>query len=86
MEERVNEGRGVSAGENEAVATGPFGVLGVDIEVLEPEDGSEVGHAHCSARVARFGLFNHVRTEAADGICDETECIFGNFHRGYIIP
>ena len=81
VEERVNEGRSVAAGEYEAVATGPFGVLGVDVEVLEPKDGSEVGHAHCGAGMTGFRLFNHVRAERADGVGDETECIFGNFHR-----
>ena len=86
VEERVYERRGVAAREHEAVALCPGRILRVDVEVLEPEDGSEVGHAHCGARMARFGLFNHVRAEAADGVCDKTECIFGNFHRGYIIP
>ena len=81
VEESVDEGRGVAAGEDEPVATGPFGILGIDIEVLEPEDGSEVGHAHRGTWVAGFRLFNHVRAEAADGVGNETECIFGEFHR-----
>ena len=81
VKERVDEGRGVAAGEDQAVATDPFGILGVDVEVLEPEDGSEVGHAHRGAGVTGFCLFNYVRAKAADGVGDETECIFCDFHR-----
>ena len=81
VEERVYERGGVAAREHEAVAICPGRILRVDVEVLEPEDGSEVGHAHRSAGVAGFRLFNHVSAEAADGVCDKTECIFGKFHR-----
>ena len=64
----------------EAVAVRPRRVLRVDVEVLEPEYGRDVGHAHRSAGVARLCLLDDVRAEAADGVCRELEDFLSEFH------
>ena len=52
VEQGVEEGGAVAAGEDEAVAVGPEGGGGGGVEMLEPEDGGDVGHAHGHAGVA----------------------------------
>ena len=64
----VDQGGAVAAGEDEAVAVGPEGGGGGGVEMLEPEDGGDVGHAHGHAGVSGVGLLDDVHGETAEGV------------------
>ena len=55
-------------GKHEAVAVGPRRVGRVVLQVAAPEHFGNVGHAHRGAGMARFGFFDGVDREKADGV------------------
>jgi hypothetical protein len=68
VEEAIEEHRAVATGEDEAVAVDPFRVGGVMLEVFEPKNGGDIGHAHRESRVAGFGSLDGIDRESADCI------------------
>ena len=80
VEERVDEGRAVSAGEHEPVAVGPLRVGGIVLEELEPEGGHEVRDAERHAGVAALRLLDFIGREAAERVGGELEVFVGVFH------
>ena len=75
VQQRVNEHRTVAIGEHKTVAVGPVRVGRIVAEVAVPQHFGNVGHAHRRARVARFGFFNGVNRQHANGIGH----LFGKF-------
>ena len=80
VEERVDEGRAVPAGEHEPVAVRPLRVGGVVLEELQPERGDEVRDAERHAGVAALRLLHFVRREAADRVGGELDVFVRVFH------
>ena len=80
VEERVDERGGVSAREDETVAIRPGDILRINPEMVQPEDGRQVRHAHRRAGMPRIGLFNHVRAQAANRIRNQLHLISRNLH------
>ncbi len=68
VEHRVEEHRPVAVGEDEPVTIGPLRRVGVDVEVLRPERGRNVGHSHRHARVSTVGLLNGVHRQRLDRV------------------
>lgn len=51
----VQAGGGVPLGEDEAIPIRPFGVLGVDAQLVEVQVGEQIGRGETAAGVAGFG-------------------------------
>ena len=56
----------MAGAEDEAIAVGPLGRLGVVAQVVIQERGGKIGAAQRQARMAALGLFDAVDREAAD--------------------
>ena len=69
MEKRVEQGRAVTTGEDEAVAVGPLGVCGRGVQVFQPEDGGNVCHAQRETGMSRVCLLDGVHGETSDDVC-----------------
>ena len=80
VKERVHEGGGVPAREDKAVAARPQGILRIDVEMLEPENARQVGHAQGRAGMSGVRLLDDVRAEAADGRRHEFQFVSCQFH------
>ncbi len=68
VEEGIEEHGGVAGGEDEAVAVGPDGVLGIEAEELRPERVGGGSEAHDGAGVSGVGFLDGVHPEGADGV------------------
>jgi len=68
MKERVEERRGVAAGEDKAVAVRPVRVLRVVPHVPRPQEIGQRSLAERRARMAGIGLLDHVHGQEADGV------------------
>ena len=68
MEQAVEEHRRVAAGEDEAVAVGPVGVLRIVAEKFRPEDVGRRGQGHRRARVAGLSAFDRVHGQHAERV------------------
>ena len=68
VEQRVEQHRAMAGGQHEAVAVGPFGVRGVELQEAREQHGGDVGHAHGHAGMAGIGLLHRVHGQRPDGI------------------
>ena len=80
VEERIDERRGVSAGEHQPVAVLPADLLGVEVQEVKPERHGKVCHAQRRSGVAGLGLLDHVGGEAADCVRGLPHLLFCVFH------
>ena len=71
VEERVEQGRGMAAGEDEAVAVRPVGVVRVVPQEARPDQVGERRLAHRRAGVPRLRRLDHVDGEEPDGVDGE---------------
>ena len=67
IQQRIKQHRAMPGRQDEAVAVGPFGVGGVEFQVLFEQHGGHVGHAHGHAGMARAGRGHGVEGQGADG-------------------
>ena len=68
VQDRVEQHRGVPAGEDEAVAVGPAGLGRIVAEHLVPEHVGDGGQGHGRAGVAALGRFDGVHRKGADRV------------------
>jgi hypothetical protein len=68
VEQRVEERRGVAAGEDEAVAVRPVRVVRVVAHVPRPQEIGERRLAERRAGMARLRLLDHVHGQETDGV------------------
>ena len=68
IKQRVEQHRAVPGGEHEAVAVGPVGVGGIELQEAGEQHGGHVGHAHGHAGMAGIGLLHRVHGQRADGV------------------
>ena len=80
VQQGVDEGRTMPAGEDEAIAVGPGRVLGVEVQELQPEGRRDVRQAERDAGMAALRLFNHVRGQAADRVRAQLQLFVRQFH------
>ena len=90
VQERVEQGGAVAAGEDEAVAVVPLRVAAGDAEVVHPERGGGGGHAEGEAGVAGVGGLDLVGGEAAEDVGGAEdfggiECVHGGVSESGIV-
>jgi hypothetical protein len=85
VEQAVEEHAAVAAGEHETVAVGPVGARRVVAQMLEPEDGGDIGHAHGQAGVAGVGGLDPIDRKATDGIGGERKRLAGRLGHDAIL-
>ncbi|MNX84449.1 hypothetical protein D3C86_1162460 [compost metagenome] len=68
VQQAVDQHRAVARRQDEAVAVGPVGAAGVELQEFRVEDGGDVGHAHGHSGVAALGLFDAVHGQDANGV------------------
>ncbi len=68
VQHRVEQHRGVAAGEHEPVAVGPVRVLRVVVHDIGPQHVGQRGEGHRRARVAGVGGLGHVHGQASDDV------------------
>ena len=68
MQQRVEQHRAVPGRQHEAVAVGPIGRRGVELQELGEQHRRHVGHAHRHARMPGLGLLDRIHGERADGV------------------
>ncbi len=68
IEEAVEQHRAVPVRHHETVAVGPVRHLRVKAQVLCEQHRGDVGHAHRHAGMTRFGLFDRVHRQRAQGV------------------
>ena len=68
VKQAVNQHRAMSGRKNKAVTIRPLRVFRVVLEILGPEYGGDIGHAHRHAGVAGIGLLDGIHAEGTDGI------------------
>ena len=66
MQQAVDEGAGMAAGQDEPIPVGPGGILGVMLHGVHPHGVSHGRHAHGRAGVAAVSLLHGVRRQGAD--------------------
>ena len=68
VEQRIEQRRAVAAGQDEAVAVGPFRVLGIVVHVVCPELICHRSTAERQARMTGFCFLDCICCEHADGV------------------
>jgi len=68
VQERVDQHRTVSVGQDETVTIRPFGIDRVMPHVIIPQNLGYVGHTHRRSRVSGIRLLHGVHAQSADGI------------------
>ncbi len=68
VEQCVDQHRAVAGRQHKAVAVGPFGIGGVELEVTREQRRCGVGHAHRHSGVARIGFLDGIHGERPNGI------------------
>ena len=68
VERRVEQARGVPAGEDEAVAVGPVGFRAADVQVVQPQHGHHIGQAHRHTGVPGIRRLHLVHGQATQGV------------------
>ena len=81
MEKRIDEHRSMAAGEHQPVAHRPVHVLGIEIQVFQPQGDRKVRHAHRRTGMAALGLFDGIRREAAHRVRRPFQLFIRVFHR-----
>ena len=66
VEQRIEQHRGVAAGEHEAVTIGPLGVPGIVLEEPGPQDVCGGRERHRGARMSRLRFLYRIHGEGAD--------------------
>ena len=77
MQQRIEQHRGVAAGEDEAIAVGPLGIFRIEPEDVLPEGVSDGGEGHRRAGMAAIGFLDRVHRQGADGIDGEEGDVVG---------
>ena len=80
IEQRIKQHRAVPGGQDEAVAVGPVGRRGIELEEPAEQHRGDIGHAHGHAGMARPGGLDRIHGESPD--CVGHQCII-DFHSGY---
>ncbi len=68
IEQRIEQHRAVAGREHEAVAVGPIGIGGIELQEAREQHGGDVGHAHGHAGMAGIGLLHGIHGKRADRI------------------
>jgi hypothetical protein len=68
VEQRVEQHRAVARRQHEAVAIGPVGCCGIELQEFAEQHARHVGHAHRQARMAGIGELHGVHRERPDGV------------------
>ena len=68
VKQGIEQHRAVPGREHEAVAVGPFGMGGVELQEAREQHRGHVGHAHGHAGMAGIGLLHRVHGERANGV------------------
>ncbi len=68
MQQRIEQHRAVAGRQDEAVAIGPVGLRGVELQEPGKQDGGHVGHAHRHAGMPRIRLLHGVHGQGPDGV------------------
>jgi hypothetical protein len=68
VQQGIEQHRAVAGRQHEAVAVGPVGLGGVELQELAPQHRGDVGHAHRHALVAGLGLVDGVHGKDADRV------------------
>ncbi len=82
IEQRVEQHRAVAGRQHEAVAVGPIGVRGVELQEAREQHGGDIGHAHGHAGMAGIGLLHGVHGQRPDGI---GHVLMGRFRQRLIL-
>ncbi len=68
VEERIGQHGTVAIGEDETVTVVPIGIGRVVLEMVVPEDLSDIRHPHGGARMTRLGLLYGIHTQCTDSV------------------
>ncbi len=68
VQQAVEQHRGVTVGENKAVAVVPCRIGRVMLEEIVPQHFSDIGHAHWRAGMAGVGFLYRIHAQGADGV------------------
>ena len=68
VKQDIQQGAGVSAGEDEAVPVLPAGISGIVTKNVKPECTGHGGHAHGSTGMTGVGFLDGIRSKSADGV------------------
>ena len=68
MEQGIDQHRAVAGRKHEAVAVGPSGIGGVELQEPREQHRCNVGRAHGQAGMAGFRLLDRVHRQRADGV------------------
>ena len=67
MQQRIDQHRAVTGRQDKAVAVGPFGGRGIELEVFFEEHGGHIGHAHGHAGMTGVGGGHGIKRQRANG-------------------
>ena len=68
VEQRIDQHRTVAGRQHEPVAIGPFGRGRIEFQIVGPQHGGNVRHAHRHAGMPAIGGLHCIHRERADGI------------------
>ena len=72
VEQRVYQHRAMARRQDEAIAVGPVGVAGVELQMAGEQCRCGVGHPHRHAGMPRIGGLHRIHSQSADGIGHDT--------------
>ena len=68
MQQRIEQHRAVAGRQDEAVAIGPVGLRGIELQEFGEQDRGDVGHAHRHAGMTGVRLLHGVHGQGPDGV------------------
>jgi hypothetical protein len=69
MQQGIEQHRAVAGRQDEAVAVGPVGLRGIELQEPGEQHRGDVGHAHRHAGMTGVRLLHGVHGEGPDGVC-----------------
>ena len=68
VQKAINKHRAVTVRQNKTVTISPIWVFWIVLEVVVPENFSDISHSHWGAGVAGFGFLYGIHAECADSV------------------